>query len=306
MANTIGWGQAAVNNTIDWGKGKTNNSLGWGSVYSSSPSGETDISGTPAGDADAQLFITNAAITDRTQQAAIDKLVTDLKGYGIWTKMKALYPFVGGTASQHKFNLKNPLDTDAAFRLVFNGGWVHSNMGALPNGTNAWADTFLNPSISLTQNSTHLSYYSRTNTLNTAQLEIGAYPLPSGIGSSSFGISSNAAPIGHFRNRVSTSTPSTSYIPTSTTGLFVSNRIISTQQKVYKNGTLQETANINSDGIANLKIPIGAVRFDLITISDYSAKETAFNSIGDGLTDTEAANYYTAVQTFQTTLSRNV
>ena len=38
----------------------------------------------------------------------------------------------------------------------------------------------------------------------------------------------------------------------------------------------------------------------------YSAKECAFASIGDGLTDTEAANFYTAVQTFQTTLSRNV
>jgi hypothetical protein len=38
----------------------------------------------------------------------------------------------------------------------------------------------------------------------------------------------------------------------------------------------------------------------------YSGRETAFSSIGDGLTDTEAANYYTAVQTFQTTLSRNV
>ncbi len=45
MANTIGWGQGAVNNTIDWGKGKTNNAIGWGSVYSSSPSGETDLVG---------------------------------------------------------------------------------------------------------------------------------------------------------------------------------------------------------------------------------------------------------------------
>jgi hypothetical protein len=28
--------------------------------------------------------------------------------------------------------------------------------------------------------------------------------------------------------------------------------------------------------------------------------------LGDGLTDTEAANFYTAVQTYQTTLGRNV
>jgi hypothetical protein len=38
----------------------------------------------------------------------------------------------------------------------------------------------------------------------------------------------------------------------------------------------------------------------------YDNKELAFASIGDGLTDTEASNFYTAVQTFQTTLSRNV
>jgi hypothetical protein len=38
----------------------------------------------------------------------------------------------------------------------------------------------------------------------------------------------------------------------------------------------------------------------------YSTKQCAFASIGDGLTDTEAANLYTAVQNFQVALSRNV
>ena len=110
-------------------------------------------------DPDAQAFITAAAIADPTQQAAINTLVVDLKGYSIWTKMQALYPMVGGTASTHKFNLKNPLDTDAAFRLVFSGGWTHSANGALPNGTNAYADTFITPSTSLSLNSTHISYW---------------------------------------------------------------------------------------------------------------------------------------------------
>ena len=50
-------------------------------------------------DPDAQAFITAAGITNPTQQAAINTLVVDLKGYNVWTKMKALYPFVGGTAS---------------------------------------------------------------------------------------------------------------------------------------------------------------------------------------------------------------
>jgi hypothetical protein len=45
MANTIDWGQGAVNNTIDWGKGKTNNTINWAEVYDNSPSGETNITG---------------------------------------------------------------------------------------------------------------------------------------------------------------------------------------------------------------------------------------------------------------------
>ena len=124
-------------------------------------------------DADAQAFITAAAITDATQQSAINTLVVDLKTYGIWTKMKAMYPFVGGTASAHKFNLKDPRDLNAAFRLVFSGGWTHNSNGALPNGTNGYADTFLTPSTSLLQNSSHISYYSRTQS-NGTEVEIGS------------------------------------------------------------------------------------------------------------------------------------
>ena len=114
-------------------------------------------------DADAQAFITAAGITDATQQSAINTLVTDLKGYGIWTKMKAIYPFVGGTSSTHKWNLKDPRDLDAAFRLVFNGGGTHSSTVYKPNGTNGYADTKLSPSSVQTLNSTHISFYSRLN-----------------------------------------------------------------------------------------------------------------------------------------------
>jgi hypothetical protein len=103
----------------------------------------------PPIDPDAQAFLTAAAITDPTITSAIDTLVVQLKADGIWTKMKALYPFVGGTASTHKYNLKDPQDLDASFRLVFNGGWTHSANGALPNGTNGFADTKLIPSVAI-------------------------------------------------------------------------------------------------------------------------------------------------------------
>ena len=40
--------------------------------------------------------------------------------------------------------------------------------------------------------------------------------------------------------------------------------------------------------------------------TDYGSNQLRFSYLSDGLTDTEAANFYTAVQAFQTTLGRNV
>jgi hypothetical protein len=114
-------------------------------------------------DPDASLFLRTAGITDTTQQSAIDTLVLELKNAGIWSKMKAIYPFVGGTATTHKFNLKDPRDADAAFRLSFVGGWTHSSTGALPNGTNAYADTFLRIADNYSTRFMSISYYARTD-----------------------------------------------------------------------------------------------------------------------------------------------
>ena len=57
-------------------------------------------------------MINNAQIAN-----AVNNLVLDLKKYGLWTKMKAIYPIVGGNAWSHKFNLKDPRDVDSAYRL---------------------------------------------------------------------------------------------------------------------------------------------------------------------------------------------
>lgn len=82
---------------------------------------------------------------DATQEGAITTLVSSLQSAGIWTKLTAIYPFIGGTATAHKWNLKAPQDTDGAYRLVFNGTWTHDANGAATDGTTAYANTFLNP-----------------------------------------------------------------------------------------------------------------------------------------------------------------
>ena len=252
-------------------------------------------------DADAQAFITAASITDSTQQSAINTLVTSLKSANIWTKMKALYPFVGGTASAHKFNLKDPRDLDTAYRLVFNGGWTHSSTGALPNGTTGWATTYFNPVTQLTtQSSNHLAIYLRTN-INEPAVDMGSFADP-GLG---YDIESRYSNVLYSFNGI----PNVylSFANTDSRGLFINTRTGNNVHKILINGVVRGTNTNNFLGFPNTNIAL-ATRYNVSTSlpQSYSSKEQAFASIGDGLTDTEAANFYTAVQTFQTTLGRNV
>jgi hypothetical protein len=255
-------------------------------------------------DADAQAFITAAAITDATQQSAINTLVVDLKAYGIWTKMKAIYPFVGGTASAHKFNLKDPRDLDAAFRLVFSGGSTHSSTGWLPNGTNGYADTKLRPNSSLSLNNTSVSYYSRTN--NTTGIDdfsvVTNETDPNDASRLRLIINlSGTLIVDHYAvgQRISISN-------SNSIGFYQSIRISSTNLKVYKNSSqFASNTTTNTGTLPTSSLYLGAANRNSLPIF-FSNRQCAFASIGDGLTDTEAANLYTAVQAYQTTLSRNV
>ena len=242
-------------------------------------------------DSDAAAFVSAAGITDATQMSAINTLVTDLKGYGIWTKMKALYPFVGGSATAHSYNLKNT----AQYQLSFSGGWTHSSTGALPNGTNAYADTSFIPNA-LAQNSAHIGYYSRTaSALTTAALmgvnESGRMYL-SRFGSTStyVGINSVGGPE-----------------PTSTSwqGFILGSRVDSSNARLFRNGSFVYNA-AEASIIPDTLRPIYLGAWNRFGAGAFSNAQCALASIGDGLTDTEAANFYTAVQAFQTTLGRQV
>jgi hypothetical protein len=248
-------------------------------------------------DYDALLFLNATAITDPTIRLAVNYLTFSLKVNGLWNKMNAIYPFVGGTATTHKFNLKNPLDTDAAFRLSFVGGWTHSSNGALPNGTNAYADTFLIPSVYLSLNSIHGSVYSRTNTDALTVLFGSSF----NTSTRDFNIFPRLTNLSYFRvnslNDAGVSTGSDSR------GWFCANRISSTQTRNYRNST-QYILNTASNLIANLSVLLSANNNP--SFRYYSNREIAFSSFGSGLSDSEAALFYNIIQAFQTTLNRQV
>ena len=255
------------------------------------------ISSMGKGLSDAQKFILAAGITDATQKSAINTLVDDLKTYGIWAKMKAIYPIIGGTATTHKYNLKDPRDLDAAFRLSFNGGWTHSSTGALPNGSTGFANTFLNDNTILSLNSAHIATYLRTN-IDGLYCDIGATSSDFDDTSLFSKYSNKFYPRIHNTNGGITNT-------VSSLGFFMSNRVNSTEIRAFQGNTLKLITNSSSNKV-NANIYIAAINRPSGSIGFYSPRETSFASIGDGLTDTEAGNFYNAVQAFQTTLARNV
>ena len=263
------------------------------------PSFITPIMGKSLYDADAQAFITAAGITNPTQKSAINTLVLALKSASIWTNFYAIYPMVGGTATTHKYNLKDPRDLDAAFRLSFLGGWTHSSTGAKPNGTNGYADSFLIPSTTLSLNSTHASYYSRTNATG-AEVEVG---VASALNTNQILIEARTANITYYRVNMSPAVLSAS--DSDSRAFYMANRTAVNNVNGWRNSTKLATGTSASTALSGSKIYLGALNSNG-TASAFSAKECAFASIGNGLSDTEVSNMYTAVQAFQTSLSRNV
>ena len=246
-------------------------------------------------DPDAQAFLTATAITDPTISSAINTFVVSWKNYGLWIKSYALYPLVGGTSSTHKFNLKDPRDLDAAYRLGFNGGWTHSSTGALPNGVNAWANTFLASQDTLSLNSTSFGVYSRTNVDRLA---------PS-IGNVTGAAPGEASLWLRYQNslyaRVNSSVIASPF-PTNndSRGLILANRTNSTQVTVQIRGTQTTLSNTSENTYTN-PFQLGGVNPNF-----FDVKELAFAFIMDGLTSQNMTDANTAIVAFQTALSRNV
>lgn len=251
-------------------------------------------------------FLYSTQVTDATTQQAVAQLVSDLTGYGIWSKMKAIYPMVGTTATQQKFNLVNSQDTNAAFRLNFVGGWTHSSLGATPNGTNAYANTFFIPTSNLTNNSTHYSYYSRSNTVGT-MFDMGC----NGSSPDQWNLMTRytgGGLEGFFSDQYNFNVNRINVITNlDSTGFYVGTRTSSVVHKAYKNGSqIGSTNTTASTGFTSQAVSVVLANRADLPAGFYSNRQCAFSSIGDGLTDTEAANFSTAVNTFQTTLGRNV
>ena len=261
-------------------------------------------------DVDAEAFIIAVGTLTMDQSIAINDLVGGLKDNGTWASYDAIYPMIGGTAASHKWNLKNPLDTDAAYRLTFYGSWIHNADGAKGNGIDAWATTYYsdsNYSASGGNVDFTLAYYNNfainlgkqttviglegNNDTDSSYLSLGDESIPS---SAAF-----YTPNGHISWSIVNQPETVMYSITALNNDF----------KVYRNGN--DISGINSQGVAGT--PTGAYiainSRGLTTTSDNSNTRSsyrcAFAAIAStGFTEAQSVADYNTIQAYQTALGR--
>jgi hypothetical protein len=227
---------------------------------------------------------------------ALNTFVTGLKANNIWSKMSAIYPLVGGNATDHRLNLVNP----NSYRINYYGGWTHNANGITGNGTNTYGDTTFAPSGTLGINSTHFALYSRTG---------GGGGTTGRHGSNALWITPND---GNTLRAVVYNTDITAVQITTlnSVGVIMVSRTGSTALFSYiPSNTSFTTSSFGSDTptITNptASIYIGA-RNDITSPAYYDSRNMSFYSIGTGLTFTEAQTFGTLVQNLQIALNRQI
>jgi len=252
-------------------------------------------------------FATVTDIRDTNIRVQPQVLLNNMNGWGLVDKNKALYPFVSdgyihSRATQHKYNLMNPADTDAAFRIVWAGGITHNSNGVTGNGSTGYGNTKFTPNADggsiYTQNSASFGVYTRTNEAGV-YADMGNYIGGNGAlsfrrrggGNEFVGVNSAETVAGNTLADIRR--------------LYLITRNDATNILDYRDG-----ANIST--YARASVALISVDYTIMAYNDngtpifYSPRNYAFAFIGGGLSSTDATNLTNAVNALQTSLSRNV
>ena len=241
----------------------------------------------------------------RTQIDAVNNLVWGLVANDLWTKMQVIYPCIGNNGNSFKWNLK---DT-TTFNLAFTGSWTYASTGMQVAASNAAnrAATGYTPSTHQTLDNAHISVYVRNfYTAGVTGSIFGAYNSLGGGGTAvgaSNGIAGSADAwcinVGGSSGRLSLS----GYAG----GMLTATRITasSVASNILNGGLRSTTLPATSGTRVASEIYIGAT---LVTgtFTACQPQEIAFATIGLGLTQRDVINFYNIVQSFQTTLGRQV
>ncbi len=241
-------------------------------------------------DTDAQAFFTGAGITDITQKNAWNTFVNSAKASGYYSKFYYFYPFIGGDSTKHSYNAINT----ASYQITWSGTITHNSNGVTA-GTNANGSTGFNTGSFFTETSAHIGLYVNVGTFSSVDIILSDVSNTNNI----YYFSGAGGLFINVNQGETTPASLSSGLISATVYDDTGDRYI----RLYNNSTLIESAYMSTNNPASgteLKY-FGAylptygstanIRAAWAAQSFTSAQMTAFN---------------THLQTFQTSLSRNL
>lgn len=244
--------------------------------------------------------VTAGGTVDATMSAATNTFFTSIRSSGLLSKMVTMYPFIGGTAASHAINAINPTGSTG----IFNGGWTHSVSGSTPNGVNGYlrpkqgsANADVIPDLAT--NFTHGLYINEV--LGSGDLSVagGCHDGAIDLTQVSFAAVNQVA--------IQTNCPLASAINITRDtngGLYGGTRISNTQEVYQQNAS--GLTNSSSFALSDTHYYAIGARNSGGSINEFFSKRFSFAFLGSNFTAADMITMYNAIQTYQTSLSRQI
>lgn len=250
-------------------------------------------------------FLAAQGATGATQIAALEALVDDLEGNGsttnntdVMSDLLACWPMLpidGSTTSldAFKWNLVNPVDSDAGFRLTYFNTPTTSNGGLQGDGVNQYANTHFIPSSDGTEDDFSFAFCADVTTAN--KWPMGSYNSSTQIvatkrtgSTSTIGIGKGVTSVG---------------VDQRTPFRMIATRESDSVAKFYSSGTLVKTDSGTSNTLPTIDTYLLAMNL-AGSPALHSLTEICFACVGNGLSASQAKDLDDSIATYNTALSR--
>lgn len=221
------------------------------------------------------------------RKLVINNLIVSLKTAGVWSKLDVLYLFA---AHNSQAALLNWVSTSHNATAV-NSPAFTADYGFTGNGSNAYIDANFNPSTvvgaNFVRNSAHISVRVNDRVVN--------YNYAVGSDNNRYNILVADYFYGGYANySMASSIPSGAVAVTNSVGLWLARRSASNATNLFVRGSVVQTSTQTSSAVDSTAM------YFLRYVNNYFGNGIASGSIGGSLTDTEVADFNTAISTYMT------
>lgn len=245
---------------------------------------------------EAQRYFDSVALNSplsTTEKSAWNQFVISAKANGYYSKLLAVYPILGSSATQHAWNAITPSD----FKLTYSGTVTHTSQYMVGDGTTGFANTQFQMSTQIPSGLGGIGVWIKNNTGAGATVAIGA----KSAGPSYTQIFPYLG--GTFYGQVNTLNSITE-----NTGVITSAGFSFASKLSSSNSFIQRDASqfsfINSTlSVTTGNIYIGAENDNGVG-NFYSTAQVSVALITNSLSLTEASNLYTNLSTFITAVAK--